>query len=77
MTSSKSCDFYEFWLCQDMYCVGIGNRIEIPTNVTPNPGGSGALPYKLIRDVPFFRVSFSRIIPERGMKIDRKFRDRL
>ena len=35
----------------------------------------GALLYKPIRDVPFFRVSFFSINPERGMKIDQKFRN--
>ena len=40
--------------------------------------GGGALPYKPIRDVPFFRVSFFSVkIPERGMKIDQKFRNGL
>ena len=39
----------------------------------------GALPYKPIRDVTFFRVSFFSInwFPERSMKIDQKFRNGL
>ena len=39
--------------------------------------GRGALQYKPIRDVLFFRVSFFSVIPERGMKIDQKFRNGL
>ena len=43
-----------------------------------HPPGGGALPYKPIRDVPFFRVSFfSTNSSERGMKIDEKFRNGL
>ena len=41
-----------------------------PSNLDLNPPGGGALPYKPIRDVPFFRVSFSAKILERGMEID-------
>ena len=40
-------------------------------------GGGGTLPYKPIRDVPFFRVSFFNLIPEPDMKIDKKFLNRL
>ena len=41
------------------------------------PGRGGALPYKPIRDVPFFRISFFSINSWTGMKIDQKFRNRL
>ena len=37
----------------------------------------GALPFKPIRDVPFSGYHFSAWIPERGMKIDQKFRNGL
>ena len=36
-------------------------------------GGGGALLYTLVRDMPFFRVSFISTNPEPGIKIDQKF----
>ena len=44
-------------------------------NIHFKPGGrgEGGLAYEAIRDVPFFRVSFSAQIPELSIKIDQKF----
>ena len=46
------------------------------TIISAAPGG-GALPYKSVRDVPFFRVSCFSLNPEPGTKIAQKFLNRL
>ena len=60
---------------QDLHQIKLALSYIIPERI--GGGWGGALPYKPIRDMPFFRVSFFSLNSRTGIKIDRKFLNRL